>query len=934
MFDFREVLKKFQDSASYIQECRDKDLNLLIGLTGSGKTTVLNALLGEELVKKGDGTVDRIKSPVRETGSPRGYGQNNNNVPVTPQHAATIGHGAESQTSHPTLYHEAERNCFLLDCAGFGDTRTDEDRVSISLAMESALRNAASINTIFVVINYNDLLAERGKSIKRLANMMMSLFSKLEEATKSLYFVFTHLDSLRNEILFNKLRESEDSDIQLTQMALENSVESELNTRLLSIINNIISTLERTAQGWSPAKLTAMGRYGLGAVGSSMLNTIGFGNGNNIDINIGQDNYFKDANNHYRSLLFFKLIQKALNEKVALFFNVSDKQHLKIFRDRFLDVIQTTKRLQNPIPYQSFNFTEYDRQRAKFESELRAGSWKFLQLLSELNQIPQEMSNIEAQIQHLRRLIENNTKKLDESGDDAVQRLGQIQILLDEQQVLITAKQDQINVKIRERESCEEQLRGLESDDLIPVSYFFEEKRWNIFILPYFLGYSSHVFEVTHSDGVIENFTVNAVNGSARVLTEDKKAGKLSLTYSSGYGLDAQCTLTVFYRTRFFRNNPTQIQDLKTQIAEINGSIDGLRGELHLYQAKFEALKNTHQGNELTIENAKHEIRSVIQLYAQGIRQLDEKKGIFTQRLVVLRRQFEEYRELIVMMDCLMSECKALKDEKFLMAHRLFNSSHQSIPAPIALDVNEFPSHYRSQFSDKVMTTPIRFQTCAHIVDYEEFELEAKDLGVARCPCCIKLGKTTVYTGKNDLSMFVMMHDLAREIVVFKQSKLLGEIMEPEVKGDQDQRREQCIDLLRAKIREKQAELIYLERELAALIELPKPSAKSADHFDEESDSNEEGQRSILHEEESDVNELGQESIHHDPSEVQSPRDNADQMPREFAQPIIQNANEGELRQDLSQAPAQEPHPDPQDDLGRADLDPQAEHSVVRNLNF
>jgi GTPase SAR1 family protein len=610
MLDSRVVLSKFQESSSYIQECRDKALNLLLGLTGSGKTTIINAILGYDLDKNSDGTVDRVDSPskrpfqkavksgITETEtSGEMIEVDKYNTPITKKNLPKIGHGAKSETSHPTLYHEAKKNCFLLDCAGFGDTRSNEDRVSISLAMESAFRNASNINSVFIVINYNDLISERGKSIKKLAKMMMSLFSDIEKAAKSLHFVFTHLDSVYNEIKIDNLRKCERDDIPANQIANEISIQEAVYNRLLLIINNIISALEQQTQSWSPAKLASFGRYGLGVVGSSLLNKMGYNSGEGINLSLGKESFFKDARKNARLLYFFKLIQKSLENKVALLFNVTDQQHINLFRDRLLDVINTTRGLGSAIPIQAFNFKEYDSQRTKFEHEIKDSAWKFYHLLNDINELPQEIANLEGQIGHLNLLINNYNKNLQESPDNSVNRLGQIQLVLDEQKKLITDKQDEIDLQMAKLAECKKEKDNLESDDLVSDSYHFEESRWSFLILPYFMSYSYKVFDVNERSGPISHYEITPTNGRCEVLGYVKEKGILSISYISATGEDGKCSLVVYYKKRFYSDNPQKIQSYRSEINRININIDRLNGELGKYQSKDDSLSTTHQGN-------------------------------------------------------------------------------------------------------------------------------------------------------------------------------------------------------------------------------------------------------------------------------------------------------------------------------------------------
>ncbi len=980
MFKFRDVLELFQQGSAFIEESKDQELNLFIGLTGSGKSTVVNAVLGHELSRKENNTVDFVNSskiqtdtnsltavipgtnsPVAFTEEPvpakgdcgfltlavsreqvvdvllslagddkareelceeiheafkyhsvkrtaefetlyqayekagnseeehvaaeqklsaycqredvyrmyveayRGHlwlgyksillyaklsditvyiwkkaevgqkleivGKSISEQPVQGQvihmlftkgythfnllyeaksHAAKIGHGAESQTTYPTVYHEKERNCYLLDCAGFGDTRTDEHRVGINLAMESALKNAASINSVFIVINYNDLISQRGNSIIKLAKMIMSLFSNIELATKSMYFVFTHIDSLYTSIRFEGLYYFMQGLPNTSLIANEQAVEEKINAKILYVIQNILSVLESKVSTWKKAN-------------HAVWNKLGWNNKSDIETGINNDEFFQDINATNKTIVFFKMIEKALKDKVALFFNAVDSQHIKIFRNKMLDTIRTTCDLGDSIPLHAFNFTEYDHKRVKFENELRTAAWKLLQLINELNELPLEIAKLDTQITHLEHLVENNSKRIDHEGKDTVSRLNLIQEMMDEQNRVIANKQQEIQAVDDALSQCNNQKTYLESDEFETDTHSIVEKRWNYLLLPYLLGcsYTYKVFNIPSSNGLYDNYSVNAKNGSHKVLREDKSSGELEIEYRSINGYDGECTITVNYKRRFYKNNAAEIQRLIGQIAKKNVTIGVLKTQLKGYQERFKALQNTHKGDELTILKARYEIQETIINYRDSIASCKELRSSLVLRLDRIRQEFIQHRKIIDMIRDLMSISNSAKNDEFLEALKLYESEGQHPRFEDSQKDKEIPHFYRSDLTNDVMTTPIRLQTCGHVMDLNEFESILKDADSVTCPCCVKSGKDTVQIEKNDLSKYEIMHDLAKEIYGFTDTQKSLEksycLESPVVES-----REKSIASLRAMIREKQAELTSLKRELAGLIDLPK----------------------------------------------------------------------------------------------------------------
>ena len=93
-----------------------------------------------------------------------------------------IGHEAVSFTFMPEI---AASSAFtFVDCPGFTDNRGAEINISNAVNTRAMLAQAAGVR-VLVLLNYNSLLADRGKGIKELAGIFVSLFGDSERLLRS-----------------------------------------------------------------------------------------------------------------------------------------------------------------------------------------------------------------------------------------------------------------------------------------------------------------------------------------------------------------------------------------------------------------------------------------------------------------------------------------------------------------------------------------------------------------------------------------------------------------------------------------------------------------------------------------------------------------------------------------------------------------------------
>lgn len=151
---YENFLTHLEEAQKKIQHLKDKDLTLLIGGTGVGKSTLINFMAGKKL----KGT--RNEEFNWEIG-----GENL---------VAAIGHKETSETLIPNVWESTQKEKFYVDCPGFFDTRGPATDILKAFLMKKLIDEAKSTK-IVLVMTQGKTQEVRNYEAKALENQINSL---------------------------------------------------------------------------------------------------------------------------------------------------------------------------------------------------------------------------------------------------------------------------------------------------------------------------------------------------------------------------------------------------------------------------------------------------------------------------------------------------------------------------------------------------------------------------------------------------------------------------------------------------------------------------------------------------------------------------------------------------------------------------------------
>lgn len=187
--DTFDIVTKIKNSDHTIPPNSPDNVLILAGVTGSGKSTLVNYMLGKPLY-----SIPKKHTKLFEIV----LEQNEEDA-----HDCIIGHTMHSQTDFPQKYTNKEKKLIIWDTPGLEDSRGAKADILNCVFINKILKNNKGAKILFIIEEGSLFGNGRSKSFKQMITRIFELFENKADLLNSVLFVFTKtgLISDYNEVL-------------------------------------------------------------------------------------------------------------------------------------------------------------------------------------------------------------------------------------------------------------------------------------------------------------------------------------------------------------------------------------------------------------------------------------------------------------------------------------------------------------------------------------------------------------------------------------------------------------------------------------------------------------------------------------------------------------------------------------------------------------
>lgn len=165
------IITDVHDALLKTPDIREKNGVLLMGISGEGKSTLFNHLLGTNYVIRKRGGISKA-------------------VPQGKEWSKSSDRTC-SETSHPVAVELEGSELTLIDMPGIGDTRGNVEQTIVEAHIRAAFNNIGSISSLILVSSWKDMTQRRMNGFRTVAEQIGSWINNVGMLPKNLSLVIT-----------------------------------------------------------------------------------------------------------------------------------------------------------------------------------------------------------------------------------------------------------------------------------------------------------------------------------------------------------------------------------------------------------------------------------------------------------------------------------------------------------------------------------------------------------------------------------------------------------------------------------------------------------------------------------------------------------------------------------------------------------------------